>query len=74
MRVEDLFTQEQPAIQAAAWWPRPLAYLMTNDFERVTIEKVDVDVAADETDPERRPWSAPGSSAPAPCARARPCP
>ena len=34
MRVEDLFTQEQPAIQAAGLVAAPLAYLMTNDFER----------------------------------------
>jgi hypothetical protein len=49
VRVEDLFTQEQPAIQAAALVAAPLAYLMTNDFERVKVEKVDIDVASDET-------------------------
>jgi hypothetical protein len=49
VRVEDLFTQEQPAIQAAALVAAPLAYLMTNDFERVKVEKVDIEVASDET-------------------------
>ena len=49
VRVEDLFTQEQPAVQAAALVAAPLAYLMTNDFERVKVEKVSIDVASDET-------------------------
>jgi hypothetical protein len=49
VHVEDLFTQEQPAIQAAALVAAPLAYLMTNDFEPVKIEKVVIDVASDET-------------------------
>ena len=49
VRVEDLFTQEQPAIQAAALVAAPLAYLMTNDFEPVKIEKLVIDVASDET-------------------------
>src|SRR5713101_2316249 len=39
VRVEDLFTQEQPATQAAALVAAPVAYLMTNDFERVTVDK-----------------------------------
>jgi hypothetical protein len=49
VRVEDLFTQEQPATQAAALVAAPLAYLMTNDFEPVKVEKVVIDVASDET-------------------------
>ena len=49
VHVEDLFTQEQPAIQAAALVAAPLAYLMTNDFEPVKIEKLVIDVASDET-------------------------
>ena len=36
VRVVDLFTQEQPAMQAAALVAAPLAYLMSNDFERVS--------------------------------------
>ncbi len=47
--VEDLFTQEQPAMQAAALVAAPLAYLMTNDFERVKVEGLTVDVSSDET-------------------------
>ena len=38
VRVEDLFTQEQPAMQAAGLVAAPLAYLMTNDFEPVRVE------------------------------------
>jgi hypothetical protein len=49
VRVEDLFTQEQPAIQAAGLVAAPLAYLMTNDFEPVKVEKLSIDVASDET-------------------------
>jgi hypothetical protein len=49
IRVEDLFTQEQPATQAAALVAAPLAYLMTNAFEPVKIEKLTVDVSSDET-------------------------
>ena len=49
VRVEDLFTEEQPATQAAALVAAPVAYLMTNDFERVTVDKIDVEVSSLET-------------------------
>jgi hypothetical protein len=49
VRVEDLFTQEQPAMQAAALVAAPLAYLMSNDFERVQVESMTVDVSSEET-------------------------
>jgi hypothetical protein len=49
VRVEDLFTQEQPATQAAALVAAPVAYLMTNDFERVTVDRLDVEVSSLET-------------------------
>ena len=49
VRVGDLFTQEQPAVQAAALVAAPLAFLMTNDFERVTVDGLTVDVSSDET-------------------------
>jgi hypothetical protein len=49
VRVEDLFTQEQPATQAAALVAAPMAYLMTNDFERVTVDHLDVEVSSLET-------------------------
>jgi hypothetical protein len=47
--VEDLFTEEQPATQAAALVAAPLAFLMTNDFERVTVDGLHVEVSSDET-------------------------
>jgi hypothetical protein len=49
VRVDDLFAEEQPAQQAAALVAAPLAYLMANDFERVTIEKLHVNVSSLET-------------------------
>ena len=49
VRVVDLFTQQQPAMQAAALVAAPLAYLMGNDFERVSIDGLRVDVSSDET-------------------------
>ena len=42
VRVEDLFTDEQPAVQAAVLVAAPIAYLLGNEFERVGLEKVDV--------------------------------
>lgn len=49
IRVDDLFAEEQPAQQAAALVAAPLSYLMSNDFERVTVEKLHVKVASLET-------------------------
>jgi len=49
VRVEDLFAQGQPSVQAAALVAAPLAYLMSNDFERVRVEGLDVDVSSHET-------------------------
>ena len=49
IRVEDFFTQEQPAAQASAMVAAPVAYLMNNDFERVSVEKIDVEVSSFET-------------------------
>ncbi|MBI3931908.1 MAG: hypothetical protein HY317_00710 [Acidobacteria bacterium] len=49
VRVEDLFAHDQPALQASALVAAPLAYLMSNDFERVTVEQVEVDVSSHET-------------------------
>jgi SpoIVB peptidase S55 len=49
VRVEDLFTQEQPAVQAAGLVAAPLAFLMSNDFQRVTVEKLEVNVDSMET-------------------------
>jgi hypothetical protein len=49
IRVEDFFTQEQPATQASALVAAPVAYLMNNDFERVSVDKIEVDVKSFET-------------------------
>jgi hypothetical protein len=49
VRLEDLFTQEQPAMQAAALVAAPLAYLMTNDFEKVSVEGVEIALSSLET-------------------------
>jgi hypothetical protein len=49
IHVEDLFAQDQPSVQASALVAAPLAYLMSNDFERVTVEKLEVDVSSYET-------------------------
>jgi hypothetical protein len=49
VRVEDLFAQDQPALQSSALVAAPLAYLMANDFERVSVEKLEVDVTSHET-------------------------
>ena len=49
VRLEDLFTQEQPAMQTAALVAAPIAYLMGNDFERVTVDEVEVQVSSMET-------------------------
>jgi hypothetical protein len=49
VRVEDLFTEGQPSLQAATQVAAPLAYLMTNDFEKVSVEKLDLQVSSLET-------------------------
>jgi hypothetical protein len=49
VQVEDLFTEEGPAMRSAALVAAPLAYLMANDFEPVKIEKLDVNVTSFET-------------------------
>jgi hypothetical protein len=49
IRVDDLFTQEQPAMQASALVAAPLAYLMSNDFEKVRVERLDVEASSLET-------------------------
>ncbi len=47
--VQDLFTENQPALQAAALVAAPLAFLMSNDFQKVTVESVDLSVSSHET-------------------------
>jgi hypothetical protein len=48
VRVEDLYAQDQPALQASALVAAPLAYLMSNDFERVSVEGLNVEVRSQE--------------------------
>ena len=49
VRVGDVLAAQQPGAQAAAVLASPLALLVGNDFEKLTIEKLDVSVDADET-------------------------
>jgi hypothetical protein len=49
VRVEDLFTEDQPSARAAGLAAAPLAFLMSNDFQRVTVDSVEVDVRSMET-------------------------
>jgi hypothetical protein len=46
---EDLFTGDQPSIGAAAYIASPLAFLLTNDFEPVQIDAVDLTITSSET-------------------------
>jgi hypothetical protein len=49
VRVEDLFAEDQPAVQASALVAAPLAYLMSNDFEPVSVEGLAVEVTSHES-------------------------
>lgn len=49
VNVEDVFTDQQAAVSAAAMVAAPLAFLLNNDFEDVRLEKVRVGVTATET-------------------------
>ncbi|HET7746035.1 MAG TPA: SpoIVB peptidase S55 domain-containing protein [Vicinamibacteria bacterium] len=49
VQVSDMFADEQPGMRAAALVAAPLAYLMNNDFERVKVDKLQVDVTSQET-------------------------
>jgi hypothetical protein len=48
VRVRDVFAADQPAQRAAALVAGPLALLVGNDFEKVRVEELDVNVAATE--------------------------
>jgi hypothetical protein len=50
VRIEDLLAGQQPAQEAAAVVASPLVALVTNDFERVQIDKIAVRVLAQEAD------------------------
>jgi hypothetical protein len=49
VRVEDLFAERQPSLQAAGLVAAPLAFVLTNGFEKVGVERVDVKVSSFET-------------------------
>lgn len=49
VRLDDLFTQDQPAGQAAALVAAPLAYLMSNDFEPVSVVGMKIEASSLET-------------------------
>ncbi len=49
IRVQDLFTVGQPSAQAAALVAAPLAFVMTNEFQKVTVERLDLNVTSYET-------------------------
>jgi hypothetical protein len=49
IRVEDLFTTGQPSVQAAALVAAPLAFIMGNDFQKVMVEKLDLEASFYET-------------------------
>jgi len=49
IQVDDLFAERQPSMQAAGLVAAPLAFLMANDFQKVTVERLDVKVSSFET-------------------------
>jgi hypothetical protein len=46
--IEDIFSGEQPALAASAMVAAPLSFLMTNDFEKIKVEQVQVSIEASE--------------------------
>jgi hypothetical protein len=49
VHIEDVFADDQPALSASAMAAAPLAFLMTNDFEKVKVESVRVTIEATES-------------------------
>lgn len=49
VEIEDIFVDQQPAQAASALMAAPVAYLLSNDFEPVSIEKMDVSISSYET-------------------------
>ena len=47
--LRDVLTADQPALQAATLVAAPLAFVMSNDFEKLAVEQVMVTVTAEET-------------------------
>jgi hypothetical protein len=48
INIEDVFADQQAAVSASAMVAAPLAFLLTNDFERVTLREIRVQVEASE--------------------------
>ena len=49
VHIEDIFADQQPALSASAMAAAPLSFLMTNDFEKVEVESVEVSIEATES-------------------------
>lgn len=49
VHLEDLYTEEQPALHSATLVAAPLAYVLSNNFESVAVEGVDVKITSLET-------------------------
>ncbi len=48
VHLEDLYTEEQPALHSATLVAAPLAYILSNNFETVDVESVNVKIASEE--------------------------
>jgi hypothetical protein len=48
IRIEDVFADQQAAVSASAMVAAPLAFLLTNDFQDVTLREIRVEVEASE--------------------------
>ncbi len=49
VRMRDLYTQQQPALRSALLVAAPLTFLMANELESVTIDKLSVSIESEET-------------------------
>ncbi len=49
IRLQDLFTVNQPSVQAAALVAAPLAFVLNNNFQKVAVERLDLTVSSFET-------------------------
>ncbi|HEY7513322.1 MAG TPA: hypothetical protein VIC87_02540, partial [Vicinamibacteria bacterium] len=49
IRVQDLFTTNQPAVQAAALVAAPLAFVLNNNFQKLSVDRLDLTVSSFET-------------------------
>ena len=49
VHIEDIFAGDQPALSASAMAAAPLSFLMTNDFEKVKVESMEISIEATES-------------------------